>query len=184
VDRPWGPVLTERHNGGEGGSDPDLGALMVRFGPALRRYFGRRVRDGDVDDLVQDVFVRLQAVQRSAPIDHVDRYIFTVARNVLVSRYRSQRAQFAQLHDPVDDALEIADRLSPERIAIGREEYDRAVKAILNLPPRARAAFQFHRFENMTYQAIAIRMGISRESVKELIHRALVRIARDMELDA
>ena len=59
----------------------------------------------------------------------------------------------------------------------------RAIQAILNLPPRARAAFQFHRFENMTYGAIAKRMGISKESVKELMHRAIVRIAEQLEQD-
>ncbi|MGH6612591.1 sigma factor-like helix-turn-helix DNA-binding protein [Sphingomonas sp.] len=32
----------------------------------------------------------------------------------------------------------------------------------------------------MTYQAIAVRMGISKESVKELMHRAIVRISQEM----
>ena len=73
--------------------------------------------------------------------------------------------------------------LAPERIAIGQEEYRRVVAAIRNLPPRAREAFELHRFENLTYQAIAQRMGIARDSVKELMHRALVRLAEEMEAD-
>ena len=35
----------------------------------------------------------------------------------------------------------------------------------------------------MTYGAIAKRMGISKESVKELMHRAIVRIAEQLEQD-
>ena len=142
-------------------SGRDLAAWMASYGPGLRRFFSRRANDADVDDLIQDVFMRLQSARHNAPIDNVERYLFTVARNVLVSRHRSQMARGGTLHDRLDDGFEIADDISPERIAIGREEYGRASQAILNLPPRARAAFQFHRFENMTYQAIAIRRGIS-----------------------
>ena len=164
--------------------DRNLAEWMTAYGPGLRRFFRRRAHDADVDDLVQDVFVRLQAAQLSAPIDNVERYLFTTARNVLISRYRSQAARSAFLHDEFEESLEIADQLSPERIAIGQQEYLRVVEAISKLPPRAREAFQLHRFENLTYQAISQRMGISKESVKELMHRAIVRLAEAMEADA
>jgi RNA polymerase sigma-70 factor (ECF subfamily) len=160
---------------------PDLAAWLAHYGPALRRYFGRRVSDCEVDDLVQEVFLRLHSARRETPIDNVDRYMFAVARNVLISRHRSQQARGGGFHQPLNEFNEPIDHLSPERVAIGSAEYARAVRAIIALPPRARAAFQFHRFENMTYQDIARRMGISKNSVKELIHRAIVRIAEDMD---
>ncbi len=162
-------------------ADRDIAAWMKSYGPGLRRFFSRRVNDADVDDLVQDVFVRMQVAQLSEPIDNVERYLFRVARNVLVSRHRSDTVRHRDAHAPYEDGLAVADDISPERIAIGRDEYARAVKAILRLPPRCRAAFQFHRFENMTYRAIAVRMGISKDSVKELMHRAIVGLAKDME---
>lgn len=114
-------------------------------------------------------------------IDNVEGYLFATAHNVLVSRYREQSARAALLHDEWVEGRETADPLSPERIAIGQEEYRRVVTAIRNLPPRTREAFELHRFENLTYHAIAQRMGIGRESVKDLMHRALVRIAEEME---
>src|SRR3546814_6516737 len=73
--------------------------------------------------------------------------------------------------------------ISPERITIAQEEYQRVIAAICNLPPRARQAFELNRFSELTYQAIAEHMGISKNSVKELIHRALVRIVEEMEAD-
>lgn len=161
--------------------DNDLAEWMAQYGAGLRRYFARRVDGADVDDLVQEVFVHLQAKRCDTAIDNPQRYMFAVARNVLISRYRRQKARSSTFYDVVTDDVEVPDFISPERIVIGIQEYRRAVQAIVNLPPRARAAFQFHRFENMTYQAIAERMGISKESVKELIHRALVRIGQEME---
>ncbi|TQV78891.1 RNA polymerase sigma factor [Exilibacterium tricleocarpae] len=156
--------------------DNDLAGWIKQYSVGLRRYFARRVNDADVDDLVQEVFVHLQAKRQDTAIDNPQSYTFTVARNVLISHYRRQKTRSHAFQESLTHEMEIPDFISPERTAIGIEEYRRVVQAILNLPPRARAAFQFHRFENMTYQAIAKRMGISKESVKELIHRALVQI--------
>lgn len=164
-------------------AQPELAGWVSRHGPALRRYFARRVSEAEADDLVQEVFLRLHAMRRDTPIENVERFLFTVARNILISRHRYQKARHAAAHDPLSDLNDPVDTLSPERIVIGADEYERTLQAILALPPRARAAFQFHRFEKMTYQEIAVRMGISRESVKELIHRALVRLARTLELE-
>ena len=160
---------------------PELESWIARHGRALRSYFSRRVGETEAEDLVQEVFLRLHAVGRDHPIENLDRYIFTVARNVLISRHRYNKVRFSGAHEPLNGLNDPVDTLSPERIAIGADQYERTIAAILELPPRARAAFQFHRFEKMTYPEIAERMGISRDSVKELIHRALVRLAEQLE---
>ena len=164
--------------------DRDLSAWMSAYGPGLRSFFRRRVPEADVEDLVQDVFVRLQAAQLGAPIENIEGYLFATARNVLISQYRKQAARPTLLTGEWLDHYELADPISPERIAIGRQEYMRVLDAILNLPPRAREAFQLHRFEHLTYQAIAQHMGITKDSVKELMQRALLNIAQAMEVDA
>jgi RNA polymerase sigma factor (sigma-70 family) len=162
--------------------EADLSAWMAEYGPGLRRFFSRRANPNDAEDLVQDVFLRLQARADGESIENVEGYLFKVARNVLISRYRDQRVHGEGMSDVWDDAAsERPDELSPERILIAKQEYERLIEAILALPPRARTAFQFHRFENMTYQAIAVRMGISKMSVKELMQRAIDRLAQEME---
>jgi RNA polymerase sigma factor (sigma-70 family) len=151
---------------------------MAAHAPLLRRYFSRRAPAADVDDLVQDVFVRLQSAQPRAPVIDVEAYLVTIARHVLVSRRRWNTRRCSALHDAIDDAPELASDLSPERILGARQDYARAMAAVSDLPPRARAAFQLHRFEQMSYAGIAERMGISRESVKELLHRAAIRVGQ------
>ena len=69
-------------------------------------------------------------------------------------------------------------------LGIGRQEYDRMIVALRELPPRAREAFIFHRFEEMSHPAIARRMGISVVGVRKLIARAVQRIAEIMEARA
>src|SRR3546814_4777685 len=72
--------------------DSYVEAWVRAYGPGLRRYFRGRASEADVDDLVQDVFLRLQAAKFSAPIDNVEGYLFATARNVLIDAYR-QRAR-------------------------------------------------------------------------------------------
>lgn len=160
--------------------DADWSACVSTYEPGLRRFFRRRVSEAEIDDLVQDVFVRLQSAKNGAAIENVEGYLFAIARNVLISQYRRNGTRQTEWHA----GFEAADPLSPERIAIGRDEYLRVMNAIKRLPPRAREAFQLHRFEHLTYAAIAVRMGISKESVKELMHRAIVRISEANEVEA
>lgn len=163
--------------------DADLAAWMAEYGSGLRRYFARRAGADEAEDLVQEVFLRLQARAEHDPVDNVEGYLFTVARNVLISRYRLKGFNSLADREAWTDEVGGPDELSPERILIGKQEYERLVAAIFDLPPRARAAFLFHRFENMTYQAIAERMGIAKRSVKELMQRATDRLAQEMEQD-
>lgn len=159
----------------------DLAGWMAEYGPGLRRFFSRRAGTNDADDLVQEVFLRLQARADGGPVENVEGYLFKIARNVLISRHREQHAFGGGQVDLLEEELAGLDDLSPERILIGKQALERAMVAILGLPPRARAAFLFHRFDNMTYQAIAGRMGISRESVKELMQRAIDRLSEELE---
>ncbi|MBO9706623.1 MAG: sigma-70 family RNA polymerase sigma factor [Caulobacter sp.] len=162
---------------------PDLAAWMTCYGDRLRRYFARRAPTADVDDLVQDVFLNLQSARPLQPIVDVERYLFTVAHHALVNLRRHRTVRRSALHDPLDNAPEQASDLSPERILAGRQEIIRLVKAVEALPPRARDAFRLRRFDDLTYAVIAERMGISRDSVKELLQRATSRVTYALRME-
>ena len=154
----------------------EVGALAARYGGVLRAYFQKRAPSADADDLVQDVFLRLHSRSEQESVDNPERYIFKIASSVLIDRHRHELARGLGLHDVLDEEFGLVDELSPERTLIGRQEHARAIEALRALPPRARAAFVLHRFEHMTYAAIAARMGISINGVKHLIARALERL--------
>lgn len=153
-----------------------LCASVTDYAPALRHYFARRAPAAEVDDLVQDVFVRLQASHPRSPVIDPQAYLFGAARRVLASSRRRLSRQGWRLRNALADAVDLTSELSPERIVGARQDYARAMAAVDDLPPRAAAAFRMHRFEELSYAGIASRMGISRESVKELLRRATVRV--------
>ncbi len=152
-------------------------AWTAQYGPALRRYFLKKVGPNEADDLVQEVFLSLQVRgSTGGEIDNIERYIFRTAANTIVRRHQRQKWDWAG-HDVLDDLDDLSDDVSPERVLMGKEELDRVLAAMRGLPPRCSQAFFLHRFEELTYSAIAARMRISTKAVERLIQRALRRIS-------
>lgn len=158
----------------------ELADWMARYGPALRRYFVRKANPADADDLVQEVFLRLQARSDRASADDAERFLFAIAKRVSIDRYRLNAARTGQLQVLADEVIDSADEMSPERILSGKQEYSRAMVAISALPQRMRMALVLHRFGRMSFSAIAQHMGIRKGTVQVLVQRALERVARDM----
>jgi len=161
----------------------DVAGWMDRYGPALRRHFRKRGADQDVEDLVQEVFLKLQANAERTSIDNVERYLFRIANNVLVSRHRHAVVHQRAFRDVPVEAIDWPDDISPERVMMGRQAIGQFVSGLRSLSPRAREAFLFHRFEEMTYPAIARRMGISVSAVEKLIIRALEHLGEAVEME-
>ena len=155
----------------------ELPLLVEQYGPALRRYFFRKVPPAEVEDLVQTVFLNMHQRASAEPLESVEGYLFRVAAHVLARRHRDGQLRLGQR---LDEPIEAIEDLSPERIVIGRQALGRLKVALAALPPKTREAFILHRYEEMTYAAIAERMGISASGVEKHIQRAMEHILTRM----
>lgn len=154
-------------------SNPLLTAFG-RVGPLLRRFFSRRVPREAVDDLMQDVYLRAHVCGTdSTSIEHLDRYLVTVASSVLADRARRGSARRQSLHESLEEDDHPHEHLTPERILLDGEALARVVEAIADLSPRTRDVFVLHRFEEATCPAIAARLGITVSGVEKHIIKAL-----------
>lgn len=169
------PPLTQATDDGPCSGGRDLHALALQYGPALRRYFARRAEAADIDDLVQEVFLSLQSRGETSDIDNVEGYLFRTAANVLGQRRRRRTWSWGR-QEAVDEANSPADELSPERILIGREDFDAVIEALRALSARSRLAFMLFRVERLPQEDIARRMGISPRAVRALVLRAHLRV--------
>ena len=161
----------------------EVRALMAAYGPGLRRYFRKRAPAHEVDDLVQNVFLKLQARSAAEPVADIERYLFRIAATVLIDGHREDPLHLRR-HEALHEGIEPIDALSPERILLGAEALDRIMAVLQALPPRTSEAFILHRFEEMTYREIARRMGVSVRTVEHFVSRAMRRIYASLEASA
>ena len=167
------PHQPEVATGGE-----TLPAWMAEYGPALRAYFRKKAGAAEAEDLVQEVFLAMQA-RGVEGIEHVGRYVFRVAANVMAARNRPGTWRWSE-HATLDELI-LADECSPERALIAKEALEDLLAALKASPPRAAQAFILHRFEQLSYDEIARRMGVSAKAVEMNIRRTMERVMLLME---
>lgn len=158
-------------------------AVLQTYVPALRRYFARRVSVAEVNDLVQEVFVRIQVQTDGPPIEQLDRYLFTVAASVLADQARRQAVRHEKSHESLQEIHAPAEELTPERVILGREALELIATALTELPARTRDVFVLHRFEEMTCTKIAAQLGLSVSAVEKHIMKALRFLHDRLEVD-
>ena len=166
-----------------GGSPPSkLGNWFREWRLPLRRFLARQ-RAGcaaDIDDIAQEVFLRLLRYDRSELIDYPQAYLFKIASNV--SAEWAMRSSRRMPHHS-EWLTELVDTLSPE-VELEREMLDEQLRAAVNeLPPRAREILRLHFGEGLPHEEIAHKLGVTRKIVKRDIARAYASLRTSMDQD-
>lgn len=162
-----------------------LPGLAERAGPVRRwltGFFERRVRNAaDVEDMVQDVFLRMAARDRTDPIGQLDGYLLRTASSVLTDRARRASARRAGLHVAFDPELHGEAEFDPARILSGKEELNASIAALLALPERTRTVFLLKRLEGLKVRDIAAQLGLSVSAVEKHLVRAVRHLHAQMD---
>lgn len=137
------------------------------------------VQDLDkAQSLVQDCFVKFWSKRHDlGEINNLPAYLSFMVRNRCIDYLRKVES-LRILHDSIEYEnveIEFEDILATHTF----EENLRLT--IAQLPKRSRLAFEYSRFENLTYSEIARKMNISNKAVEALIARALRILRKDLK---
>jgi RNA polymerase sigma-70 factor (ECF subfamily) len=142
--------------------------LFVRHRRSLLWYLTRLIpnRD-DAEEIAQEAFVRLLAApQLEADASRARNYLFATATNLARDNFRRRTARAEHAHVPLDDLQLEANDPEPERV-VDAERGRRIVDAALrDLQPRPRQAFLLYVQEEMTYERIALALGVSKKTIE------------------
>jgi RNA polymerase sigma-70 factor (ECF subfamily) len=163
------------------GQDDDIAggglkAVLLASRPALLRFMAaRRVPPDEAEDLVQDLFVKLES-QAVGPVAEPRAYLYRMLDYLLLDRRRSAarraRREEAWTAAASGSALEVDDRPSAERLLIDRERLDRVASALGALPERSLLIFTRYRIDSVPQKVIAADLGISVSAVEKHLQRA------------
>lgn len=146
-------------------------AIVERHAPALMRFaLSLGVRD-DLDELVQDTFVRAFAALDSFRADSALRtWLFTIERRLLLDRRRAARRRPEMVEVRPDDAatgFHALDAMEAEETA------DRVRHAMGRLSPMQRDVFTLRVQEGQAYKDIADILGTTEGAARVHYHNAL-----------
>lgn len=165
-------------------SESSTGAKQSRWfaqevyphGSQLKAYLrGAFPRVRDVDDVVQESYVRIWRVRTVQPIASAKAFLFQIARRLALDFTR--RAKVSPI-DTVRDLSELSviDNAPGVVEAISRKERIKLLAdAIDTLPHRCREIFVLRRLKCMPQKEVAARLGISERTVEVHVLRGLRR---------
>lgn len=142
---------------------------LLRF---LQRRLGNR---SDAEDATQESFARLAAAGNAPSLEKQRSYLYQIAVNLLCDGARQRQARgpvtMVRLDDTEPEAIP-GPAHCPATLMEHRQRLARLELALSELPERQREAFVLHRFDGLTQDEVAMRMGISRRMVVKHLSRA------------
>jgi RNA polymerase sigma factor (sigma-70 family) len=151
--------------------DQWIAQAMERDGFRLRNYIRKHVVNLEAtEDILQEVFCELiEAYRLVKPIEQVSAWLFRVARNRIIDRFRGRKVE--SLSQPKygeddEEAVSLEDLLpSPEsgpEAAYARsvllEEIDEALE---EMPAEQRSVFIAHEWEGYSFKELSAETGVS-----------------------
>lgn len=160
-----------------------IGGWFQRWQKPIRRFLRTRsggVSDHDLEDIAQEVFLRLLRYDSAELVASPQGYLFTIAANVATEW--SGRACRRSPHS--DDWLEELVFEDPAEAAAAREWTERQLMlALSGLSTRAQEILRLHFDEELTHAQIASRLGVSRRIVKRDLIASYVRLRTELDFD-
>ena len=148
----------------------DVEALYQAYAPALLAFVASRLPDREAaEDLHHTVWVRFLAGPRDLAGEHARRWLFTVARNLLVDHWRRPEARKRAAELPPEFPAPEAEAADPD------DRLARLRRCLAQLSPDYRAVVEA-RFAGESSAETAVRLHIAPALVDTRYHKAKDRL--------
>lgn len=155
-------------------------SAVVRYAKQVHRYFLRRLsRTQDVDDLAQEVYLRILRLDDRPWMEDALPYLYTVAAHVLAD-FRQDAVQEERYitvdSEAVDQLLEMPQSFSPDELAEALDLQRQLDRALAQLKPRHQQILLLHKRDGYSYEEIAEKLGLSVDTVHKYLTQARAQI--------
>ena len=127
---------------------------------------GQFPRVTDVDDVVQEAFVRVLQARETQPIEAPKAFLFATARNLALGRVRHEKVAGdfalaeAELSGIYVESADVAHEVARA------QELELLTQAIQSLPTRCRQIITLRRIYGLAQKEVAAQLGISEHTVE------------------
>jgi RNA polymerase sigma factor (sigma-70 family) len=168
-----------------------ISELIHRERRRLFYFIRNRVGDEqDAEDILQDVFYELlEAYRLMKPIEQVGAWLYRVARNRIIDRFRKKKVEGRGENalDPSEgEALRFEDLLpspdaGPEAIYARSVLLQELDAALAELPEEQREVFIAHEIDGRSFRQLAEETGLSINTLLSRKHYAVLHLRRRLQ---
>lgn len=137
----------------------------------VRSIMKMSVEQQDVDDILQETFIRVLHSDATQQINSPKGYLFVVSRNLVLNKLMQQSKE---IHTELDDALlENDGGDTVEKELYQKLKFERFTKVLSSLPEKNRRALLLRKLYCLSHKEIAKKMDVSVSSVEKYIASGL-----------
>lgn len=145
--------------------------LVERHAPALSRFAASLGQRSDVDEVVQDTFVRaFGSLESFRGESSLRTWLFTIERRLILDRRRAERRRRDDASVEEGDAATEFDALD---VLVAQESEGRVRQAVERLSRLQREVFLLRVNEGLSYKAIAEVVGSTEGAARVHYHNAM-----------
>ena len=158
-----------------------LGVFM-QFRRRLARVVGRIVRRDDIEDILQETFLRCYQASAKTTVQSPRSFMLTTARNLALNHIAlADNRLVGSVGSFDDEAVPLYREQSAQTAFEGEERFLQLCRAVNALPGQCRRAFVLKKVYGLSRKEIASYMNISESTVQKHIARAVMLCAEYLE---
>lgn len=127
----------------------------------------------DVDDVVQESFLRLWKARTLRPIHSAKAFLFKVARHVALDLVRRERNSPVISAGDLSSLSVLEDRPDAAQALAEREIIGLLGDAVVALPARTRAIIILHKLQGLSQAEVARQLGLTEKAVEHQVARGV-----------
>lgn len=166
-----------------------LSAIFMSNRSALQRFLRARGAGDDAEDLLQDIWIKLEA-KDIGPVSDPLPYLYRMANNLMLDRYRSTTRRERREQDWAGGAggvmADPSEDVPVDERMILNQRLDEARAVLRDLGPRVELVFRRFRIEGVGQRAIADELGVSLTTVEKDLqkaYRAMLTLKQKMDTE-
>jgi RNA polymerase sigma factor (sigma-70 family) len=164
-----------------------LSAVLIANRGPLLRFLRARGAGEDGEDILQELWLKVERLEAEGPIADPRAYLFRMADNLMHDRVRASMRRTNREHVWTEAGFDLSgqdETPSAERALLARQRLRRVEMALATLGERTQAIFRRFRIDGVTQGRIAADEGISVSAVEKHLQRAYRVVAALADEDA
>lgn len=164
-----------------------LDEFLARRGKLEKFLIARLGNSADAEDVLQEMFVGLTRAQIATDVRDPAAYLFRMALNEArdyrrgLARSRVRDEKWADTQYSMHEKGALSDAPSAETELAGKQLLARVKDVLSELSPQCQRVFHLHKFDGLSHQDVAAKLGISRRTVEKHMHTALLHLVKRVD---